>query len=689
MPVSKLKLEIQKKEIKILFTDYFDTLVHRDVHPNYVIKIWAKHMIREFGLNISIETLYFIRQEAVSYLSGKLNKNSLEIEYDVLKGEVYSRLVNNDIICDVDKKQFFDYFEKADLKSETGVQYLNSQMIDFLRDFNKNGGTIYLVSDFYGSISLFKKMLKYHGVLDLFKAVFSSSSLGESKQKGTIYGALTSNLLLDSSKVLMVGDNKVSDYDNAIKSGLNACLLPHQKYLRKNQFNKIGNENKKLKKIIKKVYKNCNKKDAMPFTEYILFYHFFAERLYNKCKKDGVKNLFFLSREGQFLKRIFDSYQKYHGLSETFKTNSHYLKISRQAAMQISLKELDSEGFSYLLENYPEMTLSDFFTFLNCPQNIKLKVVNELNLDLNMGFKSFFESDDFNKLKLNVSFKSFYDKHRKSNISAFKTYVESFDVQIEKAGMHIVDIGWGGTMQDALYQFFQEEIPVIGYYLGVKENYGITESTKRYGLLFSILPYSNYDDNILKANSQYYEQFASANHGSVVGYSKDLPNYAIEYYNQNEKSLYEKYILEHQNEMFKVHLFLLKQLESICYNQDMVQGLISKKALYSGLFYSNRKLKFIQILNSGFYQNIGTNNVGIAYKINDDISFKKLFKNFLLTPELVFRYVTKIEPVIFKKNRLLARLFPAYFIYKYIVFNRFVRFNILTNRVLLKFIYFK
>jgi HAD superfamily hydrolase (TIGR01549 family) len=690
MPVNKLKLEVEKKDSRILFVDYFDTLAHRNVHPNYVIKIWAKYIIRAFGLNISIEALYFIRQEAASYLGYKLNKNSVEIKYNVLKEEVYNRLVNNNIIFNIDRERFFTYFEIADFKSEISVQYLNSEMINFLQGFKEKGGSIYLVSDFFGSRSLFKKMLRYHGVLDLFEDIFSSSSLEESKLNGSIYKTITTKLSVQPNKVLMVGDNKVSDYRNALSAGLHAYLLPHQKYFRKNQINKIGNDSKKLKKIIDRVFKNCTDRDAMPFTEYIIFYHFFIERLYYRCKKDGIKNLFFLSREGLFLKKIFDSYQSFHGLSETSKINTHYLKLSRQAGMQISLKNLDSEGFEYLLDHYATMPLGDFFTFLNCPENIKAKVVNDLNLDLNVSFKSFFESDDFYRLKSNTTFKSFYIEHRRSNISAFNAYIASFDVSLKKEeGIHIVDVGWGGTMQDALYKFFKEEIPVTGYYLGIKANYGITERTKRYGLLFSILPYSNYEDNILKANSQYYEQIAAANHGSAIGYSEDIPNYVIEEYNKNERYLYENYISEHQKGMFKVHLSLLNRLENICYKHDEVQTLISKKALVTGLFYNSRKLKFIQILNSGFYQNIGTKNVGISYNIKDGVGLKKLIISFILTPELVFRYITKIKPVIFKKNRLLASFFPAYFIYQYFMFNRFVRFKILANTALLKFIYFK
>ena len=54
-----LKSVLSNPKIKILFTDYYDTLVHRRVHPNQVIRIWAKNMINELGLSCTIDELYF------------------------------------------------------------------------------------------------------------------------------------------------------------------------------------------------------------------------------------------------------------------------------------------------------------------------------------------------------------------------------------------------------------------------------------------------------------------------------------------------------------------------------------------------------------------------------------------------------------------------------------------------------
>ena len=465
--------------------------------------------------------------------------------------------------------------------------------------------------------------------------------------------------------------------------------MSDDKYLRKNKINALGDDYKKVKKAVHAIYKACNKKSSMPFTQYIIFYHFFIERLYYKCKKEGVKNLFFLSREGQYLKKIFDSYQEFALVEKETEIKTHYLKISRQASMQINLKAIDEEEFKYLKKEYPELSVQDFLTFFDCPDAVKTPIAEELKIDIDNPIEDFFNSSVYNSLKANKHFIEFYKNHRSSNTSDFNDYINSFDANVQEEGMHLVDIGWGGTMQESIFGFFEEEIPITGYYLGLRYMYDIKEKTQRDGLIFSILPFTNYHDNILMANNQFYEQFSAANHGSAIGYTNKANGYVLEKHNPEEKWLYDNYIQEHQKQMFDFHLSLMKNTESICYDQEMVQRIISKKALISGLFHNSRNLKFIQTLNSGFYQNIGTNKVGISYKKEDDDSVMKYILTFILTPELVFRYVTKLKPILYEKNKILSVLTPTYFIYWYFLLNKFIRFKVLKNSFLLKSTYFK
>ncbi len=689
MSLKALKASLKTNNTKVIFTDYYDTIIHRTAHPNYALRLWAKYLIKECGLNTTIDELYFIRISVNKYLSETLKKDILEVPYSALKGEIYRRLVNQKIGIGMSKALFFDLFEKADLKSEICVQYTNEDLITLLRNFKAEGGKIYLVSDFYGSKSLFENLLKHHQILDIFDDVFSSAELELSKAKGSIFVPLLSRLSLQPEEVMMIGDNKISDVQNSTKHGLRAYLLPHGHHLRRNKLNNFGNDEKALKSIIDQVHANCTTTSVMPFVEYILFYHFFTERLYDQCKKDNVKHLFFLSREGMYLKRLFDTYQQYHQLDEAKAIRTHYLKISRQASMQINLKPLDTEAFTYLRSKYPAMSLEDFLAFFNCPEQQKDIIEKELTIDKNEVLEDFFNSNIFQGLLSNTTFQTFYETHRTANKTNFRAYISSFDSNFIEEGIHLVDIGWGGTMQESIYGFLEEKIPVTGYYLGIRDIYNIQENTKRSGLLFSLLPYTDYNDHLLMANTQFYEQFSAANHGSALCYTTKENGFVLEKHNPEEKQLYDNYIATHQEQMFGFHMELLEQLGPVCYDQNMVQKQLAELALKTALFVNSRKLKFVQELNSGFYQNIGTNKVGLEYKKEKGESIFGYLITFIMRPEVLFRYVAKLKPVLYGKNKLIAFFTPVFFIYLYYKFNKFVRYSILKHSFLLKSNFFK
>lgn len=681
--------EVEEKNIKALFIDYYDTIVHRKVHPNQTFRIWSKLIIEELGLDTTIENLYFTRISSSEYLAKKYGLDEVELSYEVLKNEIALRLINSNVLPADKRDSFLRIFELADLKSEQMVQYLNPNTIEFLKTLKSKGSKIILISDFYGPKSLFGNLLEYHGIKSLFEDVYTSSQLGKSKRHGTIYSEILNRLGFEAHQVMMVGDNKRSDFLNAKEAGLNAYRLPHNKYLLKNKINNLGNDKTALNNVIESVRKKTSKKHYMPFTEYIIFYHVFIIRLFENCCKKGIKNLFFLSREGQFLKKLFDSYQESQLLSSDNVIETHYLKISRQASLQISFKPLEEENFKYLKKNYKDLSVGRFLDTFNCTENFKLEIAQTFQLDIDKPIQNFFNSQTFELLKGDSEFKAFYETNRACNKEAFNTYINSLLKGKTYNELVLVDIGWGGTMQESIYEFYNKEKAVSGYYLGLKEIYTIEEKTKRSGLLFSILPYAAYSDYILMANTQLYEQFSAANHGCVLGYCKAAKDFTLEVHKTEEKWLYDNYIKLHQEQMFGIHKELLKALAPICYSDQMLHEALCNFALKTGLLQNPRKLAFLKTLNSGFYQNIGENKVGISYHPTKMGSPIKYTLGALLRPERFFRYLVKIKPTLYSRNKVFAYLFPSYFIYLYFKLNKWIRFKILKSHFLLKFNYFQ
>lgn len=141
--------------------------------------------------------------------------------------------------------------------------------------------------------------------------------------------------------------------------------------------------------------------------------------------------------------------------------------------------------------------------------------------------------------------------------------------------------------------------------------------------------------------------------------------------------------------MFEVHQTLLRDLQTVCYDQAMVQNELINFALRLGIKQSPRKIKFLETLSSGYYQNISNKKTGIEYDIPKNLMSVKSLIKFILKPETFFRYVVKLNHKLYKSNKTIAFLFPSFIVYGYYKFNKYVRYRMLKNLSLLKFNYFR
>lgn len=473
--------------------------------------------------------------------------------------------------------------------------------------------------------------------------------------------------MIDSA--IMIADSNKSDFNDALKDSTKTIHLKQvsSKIRHKNDY--LGKDVRNFEKVCKSIEREC-RNSPHPFSEYILHFYFFTERLYLKTQKDGIKNLFFLAREGLYLKRLFDAYQDLSHLTDQEKVNTHYLKMSRHSALKIALRPLDEEDFSAYKGSLGRMSILNFLRGMDIPEGTTNRIIEELGDVSEEEYRNFFQSDSFLKLRDNTIFRTKYEGHRKLQKKAFDAYLNSFSVDFKQEGIHLVDVGWAGTMQENLYHYLEKKIPVSGYYIGLKEEYGIQPDTKRYGLNFSVYPSRNYSDEILKANGQLYEQLLAAPHGSTIGYSLENSNgFAVTFHEENEKKVFENLVWPVQEYMFLQFQKLFEKLRPIDYSQNLAQHYMTEMALRIGILGKKKNIEFVDQLSRGFYQNIGQNKVGVVYS-PDQVKESKLtlLAEFIKSPEKLFRYLVKIKPFMYTKG-LYSLSWPVNLTYYYIKFN--------------------
>ena len=384
------------------------------------------------------------------------------------------------------------------------------------------GKKIVLVSDFYLELDFYEMMLKHLGIDNLFDDIFISSMFCKTKRDGGLYKVVQQKY--PNKKMVMIGDNKEADYNQSVNNGFNGIW-----YEKGNKKFKYFIRNIKIDKKCFKEYKRIFnlKTSSKTVSNYAFSLYEFCERLYKKCVKEDIQRLNFLSREGQFLKILFDDYQ----VDKFKKVETNYLCVSRYSSFLPSLHNMpfNKKTLNNLFKNYNDMTLRDF-----C-KNLQLtdEEINSLQRpDIDEIVHNFSESNLFEELQTDDSFMNMIQKKINKSYDDFVTYFNKVTNNDEK--IYLVDVGWKGTMQDNLSQIFKEK-EFVGLYLGLDYLNTLDTRNKKQGILWDINRNSYYINHIN------FEYTLKADHGKVETYENGQPIFKkdgdVEIYNKYVKSI--------------------------------------------------------------------------------------------------------------------------------------------------------
>ncbi|MNJ12099.1 hypothetical protein D3C77_62810 [compost metagenome] len=251
---------------------------------------------------------------------------------------------------------------------------------------------------------------------------------------------------------------------------------------------------------------------------------YWVSELHRKLIDNGVKQVFFLSREGQPLKRMFDSYCARVGAP----VQSRYLEVSRRSTLLPSLDALSEERFETLFRQYRCMSLLEFLSSLGLDEFCtELSALLGLTADeSSQRHEEFPESDLFSHLKALPRFIAIYDEQRLSRRKAFWQYLSVLSEGDVPENLVVVDVGWKGTIQDNLYALLSNGPAspvksVTGYYIGLVAPGAASSLNRKHGLLFSSIAGRTPRFHVFNENRALFEILLAADHGSAASYQID------------------------------------------------------------------------------------------------------------------------------------------------------------------------
>ncbi|EKD34558.1 MAG: hypothetical protein ACD_75C02281G0001, partial [uncultured bacterium] len=512
------RLAEKSSATRLVCFDFFDTLVSRSVVPEDTKKIAAGQLAELLGEGLTGELIYQLRRVLEQRLCAESHRNGLDPEFNLLDlGRVlYGVLkeITGDGLLPAEGS-FVALLTDIEVAVEKLVQTVNREVVELLRDCRSRGMKTAIVSDFYLPSEYFRQLLSCHGLSGLVDHLFISADFRLTKgHDGRLYEVVCRESGYRPEETIMVGDSGHADDMMARRRGISAyCLRQPEKSTESGVNVTQGRADREPERIYTELFAGNR---ACHFPEMGLSLHYFTHKLFLQAVSDRHDTLFFCSKEGEFLRKLFMRYQEIRFGRQV--VASRYLMVSRKATYICSCKKLEDEDFGRLFVHYRDLSLLEFLRSLNFSKGESLALCEKLQLEPATRHYDLKNHPDFQSLIGSESFRASYEVHRLSQRENFLLYLNSHGRGLEEEGLTLVDVGWKGSIQNNIYYALDGRVKVSGYYLGLLSPTELHPNNGKKGILFSDYPSHSPFVHVFNNNRSLFEMVLGASHGSADGY---------------------------------------------------------------------------------------------------------------------------------------------------------------------------
>lgn len=366
-----------------------------------------------------------------------------------------------DIYTDTDVVQFYDYThaQLIDAEKETESENLiaNPAVKSIIEKCRKEDKTICFISDMYLDSEFLAQILKREGCLVGNEKVYVSCEEGARKSTGALFDKVRSDL--NPTHWEHYGDHPASDVKRAKEKGINATLIDtafteSEKALADNS-KQHGYELSCLAGLQRaaRITNGNNAYSAIAADFVAPAYIPYVQFVLEKAKEQGIKRLYFLSRDSYILQKIAECKQ-----SEFPDIELRYLFVSRKALLLPYLQEPTAARFlavqdkQTLVGKYVKELLNSLAT-----SSTELKERFSTEFEYSRITNKQQEADFLNKI---FGEKSYFCNHLKKIATEKRKLLNTYFAQeglfddCEKA---MVDVGWLGTTRLMINSILRDE----------------------------------------------------------------------------------------------------------------------------------------------------------------------------------------------------------------------------------------
>lgn len=521
------RLKAFDAEVDVVSFDIFDTLLERHVKPPEALKIVAAQRTATI-IAATGETppppaaLLAARQEAEAMLRRRAQDLGFDPEcaFSDIAWEIAHRLAPGR------EEALRVAIIDGELEAELEALYLRQGTVELLSSLRSRGKRIIAISDMYLDEALLARIFRHLGLGGLVDRIYVSADHKMGKYSGRLFRHALQAERISPERMIHVGDHPHSDFNAPRTLGIRAFHLNDASKLRHHQIARVlhwlGERNPfwrghhLLELIPPPISENFHYRYG--YSHLGPIFCGFVLGVLEKLQINPVDKVFFLAREGALFR---DLYVKLAPSLMKHAPPHAYLYLSRKTVLlPASWHGLSRHNLHTILCNPKQKGLLSVANALSIPPGEFADIARRFDLESvdqpthgrdKAWFASLLADDAFQKTVASAA--------RPARL-LLRRYLKQ-EGFFGNRRVALVDIGWNGTIQNALQDAFGDEADspeTLGLYLSYNDgfHYGL-DPEEAVGILFDKRTH-HYSQNVFALFEELFENAARAPHGTTIGY---------------------------------------------------------------------------------------------------------------------------------------------------------------------------
>lgn len=547
------KPPVDGKVHDLLTVDVWDTLLRRRCHPDSVKLHVCRFLRLRYFQQLPADnrdpwTLLRLRQQAEKDIGDKTRAQGGDDEYRHL--DVYRHwlgLAGLEIGQEAEEALLIE-LDRIEIDQEKYVTYPDPDIAGVLGRHHAKPAVF--LSDFYMPASAIRALLAHHEISYLAPDGVVSCDVGVNKRSGRLFTYLHEKLGVPPARHLHVGDNPHADVQAAQSLGVSTVhYLPDEQHrLRRQREAGFHARTDALRQAVQA----CQEAGA-PRADWEVKGHQeaydhgrrcslllvgFIYQVIEQALADGVENLYYFTREGEFFLAIHRALVG-NGAFGFPVPDAHLLQVSRLATFAGSLRDLSTSELMRLWNQYSVQSLAALFKSLALePANFTTAAATH-GLEMARPIQYPWQDARVVAFLDDPAVRTEIERELAAKRAALLDYLASAGLDGRPGRVGIVDIGWRGTIQDNLAY----ALPVnewFGYYLALNRYLNPQPANVRKAAFGPNLNASEAYQHLLEFVAP-LEMLCNSPNGSVIGYERTSQGMRVHrQIDQDENRIYEE-----------------------------------------------------------------------------------------------------------------------------------------------------